>query len=828
MYLSIRVLFKTLHSLPYWLISLFLVTGCLSVRMPKDPSSSITNAASSFNHSTQAISSMECKVCHEKNRPVTTPPHGEGNDCKSCHNTTAWKGGTSSFDHSTVTNQACSNCHEKDRPITTPVHGGGADCKTCHVAGTTWLTGVGANNHTPEPATCNACHGPAGIKNDFPTKHIAVNGKDCKACHQASVGVYVDWKGGFFNHSPEPDTCATCHNDAGAHDSFPATHIATQGFDCKSCHQNSVGRFVDWKGGIFNHSPTPNACATCHADGAVKDSFPANHTVPTNGLDCRSCHGASITSGFADWKNGQFSHSPQPAVCATCHGDGKVKDSFPTGHIATQGFDCKSCHQSTLTNYTSWAGGIFNHTPTPAACATCHADGAVKDSFPANHISTNGADCKSCHTATISGGFKDWKNGRFLHNPVPASCASCHAGAGIHPSVPATHIPMNGSDCKSCHNASVTKGFTDWKGGVFTHTSSITACATCHATGAPKNSFPAIHISTQGLDCKSCHQASVTSGYVNWTNAYFTHSASIATCATCHADGKPKDSFPAVHIATQGLDCKSCHQATLATFTNWKNGIFNHNPTPANCGTCHATGAAHNSFPTPSTLHVPVAAGTDCKSCHMASVTGSYANWKNGQYPHNPEPSSCSTCHSTGGLHNSFPATGHLATNGADCKTCHIASVNGGYANWTGGTFAHSTTLIAQKNCMTCHSSDRPSTGRLMRQDPNITSNASHYGQFDCYYCHKTTLAWKDWNSSSTNHYNAAGTKIESCLPCHYSKKSPAFDGIGTARVSPHTNDASKFTLYTITSPAGTAAGASGMLGRCYACHNKGRRSWSQ
>lgn len=808
-----------------------LVSGCLTSPVPQDPSTSVFSTGNRFRHAPGVIGHLECKICHEKERPITTPPHGAGADCKGCHNPAGWLQGFGTFDHTRVLDQACSTCHEKDRPIETPPHGGGGDCKSCHMPGGGWLTGV-TDPHNPVPSQCNSCHGTKGNQNDFPANHIATEGKDCKACHQASIGSFVDWKGGFFNHIPDPGNCAICHDKGKAKESIKSGHIPTGGQDCKGCHQASIPSYRDWMGGIQNHTPTPQNCAICHDLGAPANSFPKLH-IATQGQDCASCHQASVVGKYVDWKGGKFSHSPVPASCTSCHGAGAIHDSIKTkpNHIPTLGLDCKGCHQASLATLSlptkNWKGGIQNHTPTPQTCAICHGAGQVSNSFPANHIATGGKDCKACHIATTTTGYKDWKGGVYDHVPAPTSCASCHSTGGVHPSFPAKHIPTGGKDCMACHQASVTNKYVNWKAGLYGHVPAPATCNTCHADTGAHDSYPANHpVATNGLDCKSCHQASVTNKYLDWKGGLFSHVPEPANCSTCHSATGSSPSFPANHVAIGTQDCKVCHQATLLTLAsptkNWKNAIYNHVPAPLSCNGCHSTGKTNASLPA---VHVPVGT-SDCKACHNATVLGGYKTWDGGQYPHPANLSACANCHGDGGLHDSFPpsanipgVTSHIAINGQDCKTCHNASVTGGFINWKGATFAHTQAMITGKNCSSCHAADRPTTGNSMSGDPKLTAASGHYGKFDCYYCHKTTLAFKDWNSRTTDHYNAVGTKIESCLPCHVR------DGQAEHRTL---TDTRYWGGYNMAAPAGSPANATGMMGVCYRCHNVARRSWAQ
>ncbi len=831
-----------------------LLSGCLTSPVPQDPSTSVFSTANRFRHAPGVIGHLECKICHEKERPITTPPHGAGADCKGCHNPAGWLLGFGTFDHTRVLDQACSTCHEKDRPIETPPHGGGGDCKSCHMPGGGWLTGV-TDPHNPVPSQCNSCHGPQGNKNHLPAVHISTMAKDCKSCHMATIGEFKSWSGGFYDHEPEPGNCTLCHGTGQAKVSIKAGHIPTLGLDCKGCHLASIPTYSDWKGGMQNHSPTPKNCGVCHDLGATKNSFPDKH-IATSGQDCVSCHQASVTNNYPKvdgWKGGKFNHVPQPASCSSCHDTGGIHDSIKSkpGHIPTLGIDCIACHQASLATLSlptkNWKGGIQNHTPTPQTCAVCHGVGQTKNHFPALHIPTFGKDCKVCHLVTTTTGYKDWKKGVYGHNPVPTTCAQCHSAGGAHPSYPAKHIPTGGKDCVSCHQGSVTNKYLNWKTGVFDHVPAPATCNTCHDDSGAHDSFPpsanvpnvTSHMATNGLDCKSCHQASVTSKYLDWKGGLFSHVPEPANCSSCHSATGSHPSLTPDHIAIGTQDCKVCHQATLATLPttnkNWKNPIYNHNPAPVTCAGCHGAGKANADFPA---VHVPVGT-SDCKACHLASVTNNYPKvngWKGGQYPHPANLSACANCHGDGGLHDSFPpsanipnVTSHIAINGQDCKTCHNASVTGGFKDWSGATFAHTSAMITGKNCSSCHAADRPVTGRLMAQDPALKATNGHYGKFDCYFCHKTTLGFKDWNSSSTSHYNAAGTKIESCLPCHYASEKPVFDQVrpvGTSHVE-HGTSLTYWGSYNINA-VGNQPGANGMLGVCYRCHNVARRSFAE
>ena len=442
-------------------------------------------------------------------------------------------------------------------------------------------------------------------------------------------------------------------------------------------------------------------------------------------------------------------------------------------------------------------------------------------------------DCKGCHTA----GTK-WSDATNLgHDPVPNQCSACHGEGEIYDSYPSPHIATGGADCIQCHTASINNGFTNWTGAKFLHTSTLvqnTSCTSCHGSGTSRDRFPTPHVPIGTTDCKACHQATVNGGFVDWKGAQFNHAPAVInanTCMSCHGNGGAKDSYPNTHVANGGQDCKSCHQASITNmFTNWKGAVFLHNEALVNqntCTSCHGDSAPYDEFPSG---HIAVGS-TDCKTCHQATVTGGFKDWKNASFNHSSSVlalNTCKSCHADGAAKDSFP-NDHIAVGAADCRDCHQASINNNFKDWKGGQFDHSPTLIAQKNCNSCHSSDRPGTGSFMAQDPALNVTDSHYGTYDCYFCHKTNQNWRDWNSSSTSHYEASGRKIESCLPCHFARERPQPNQRGNGPIGEHRNRTSWFTapIYEINA-SGNHPGSKGKLGNCYACHNKRRRSFDE
>ena len=266
-----------------------------------------TNAwkPSTFDHSrtafqlTGAHASSACKSCHAsqwKGTPTACIScHSKddahkgqfGNDCKSCHSTSAWK--PSTFDHSRAAFKL------------TGAHVNTA-CKSCHTSG--WKG---------TPSACVSCHS----KNDA---HNGQFGTDCQSCHSTSA-----WKPATFDHSRSsfkltgahvntackschtsgwkgtPSACASCHRDQ---------HGGQFGSNCSSCHSTNA-----WKPASYNgpHSfpmghGNANGCASCHPNGL-------------SSWTCYTCHNQNETIKHHNEKNlGDISN------CLRCHPDGRKNE----------------------------------------------------------------------------------------------------------------------------------------------------------------------------------------------------------------------------------------------------------------------------------------------------------------------------------------------------------------------------------------------------------------------------------------------------------------------------------------------------------------------
>lgn len=546
-------------------------------------------------------------------------------------------------------------------------------CAQCHEAG-----------RRISAARCLSCHKP--IADRIAKKvgvHRAVTG-DCVACHGEHAGPDAELRRldlHAFDHAAE-----TGFPLDGQHARLAAT--------CDACHKKRT--FVDLR----------PVCVSCHADvhkGAL-------------GTDCVRCH--STATRFKLTRSG-FDHSTarfaltgahRDVACEKCHLEGKFKGlAFDTcaachrePHRHKLAAACTDCHTTER-----WNTRTIDHVKTgftlvgahaQVACAKCHTNGVKAplrfDQCSACHVNLHRDsikdDCRACHTET------SFKAGRFDHTAR-------------------TRFPLIGKHeglaCRKCHvnvadtPAPAARRIVDFGGA-------RTACQACHEDA---------HKGDYGLQCDSCHRATVTfkvAAYVHPREpAFFTDQHARATCVRCHvnrpapvaqtafAKTGPRPAALAftcdtchqdVHLGQVGPTCDRCHEVAAPQF---KPARFSHVTTTfpltgrhqtVECVSCHTR--ENQAFPsgrgTAVKLH-PLAA--DCASCHKDPHFGQVDR-------------RCEICHETStfrvaaythqglteffaGFHGRYP-----------CASCHKKET---------GTFpAGSGTAIrfrVPKTCVGCH-----------------------------------------------------------------------------------------------------------------------------
>jgi len=144
------------------------------------------------------------------------------------------------------------------------------------------------------------------------------------------------------------------------------THTASDNGKCNTCHLGSTGYAEGVSSTPGNtHLGIPLVggvavnCDTCHKSTTNWTGIKTNpvrvsytHTVSDQN-NCSSCHTGSTDSNPVQ------------------HG-GAIGTGYFASHIAVNGSDCKTCHQASLPNYTSFAGGTATDHRTVADCTSCH------------------------------------------------------------------------------------------------------------------------------------------------------------------------------------------------------------------------------------------------------------------------------------------------------------------------------------------------------------------------------------------------------------------------------------------------------------------------
>jgi hypothetical protein len=326
-------------------------------------------------------------------------------------------------------------------------------------------------------ASLAACAGVLGLRKSgpkaFPHRAHVLAGVSCTACH---AGIEA---GGEALHLPEEASCVACHTKP--HDPNP----------CFGCHVAPYARaqLIEARAHLrFDHArhagPSNGNCMRCHVGVSEGD-----HQLRPAMATCFNCHGAeqkarqcdachkNLQDSFdlpashlahdGDWLRDHGERAASSAdLCQTCHAD-----RF-----------CASCHGVTapilpatrrfsdrLTASVHRAGFVARHSlearSDPGACQTCH----QPDRCATCHLDKGiaGPDRRSPHPPGWVGlAGSDNRHGREARRD-PASCASCHGGAGEqlcvqchavggvggspHPPGWSSKLPLGAMPCRLCH-----------------------------------------------------------------------------------------------------------------------------------------------------------------------------------------------------------------------------------------------------------------------------------------------------------------------------------------------------------------------------------------
>ena len=801
--------------------------------------------------------------------------------CETCHTSTVTPGGfaTWTMNHTGITS-GCASCHTGGTlgsanptvivgQTTHPTHiTTAAACETCHTSTvtpggfSTWTM-----NHTGITSGCSSCHDnskavafynvPQLVTDTIPPHIPFPTNVDCGTCHTStSTGAFTStWTMGVAGHnavSAQTPLCANCHGAAGA--IYTGVKLIDAGHmvyppsdDCGLCHTatNTASYTSFSNAGLtdpnFSHAGITTGCASCHSGqyaGVVSIPTVSTAHISIGSTPCENCHTTTtIPGGFSTWT---MNHAGFGSNCSSCHTGATLTDSKATvvvgktthpTHITTS-LPCESCHSTSSTSTGGFAAPnwTMNHSGITTGCSSCHdttkanafynVPTLVTDPSPPHIPVPSGAACESCHAQTFTTGAfaSGWSTGTTLHSQLTGTCASCHDTGKTYTGVvtkPTTHITYTAQDCgTTCHTSSNTSGYTSFLGAVGAHTSNpltgsagAVRCDNCHGGGTPGGlgagngglgtqgkAVAVNHIPTNGAaittgsgpDCVACH---TYTSFISWTNAQVHTAVSGTACNTCHASTK---SYVGVLVENTSIhipistDCAPCHSATQNSVGNFATSALpftaNHNLVSPLCATCHTANAtvspyqgallAQNSLGTHMATN-----GADCGTCHTPSNTSTYANWQGAVGSHSTNPlggsvTRCDSCHLT-----SSPGTFNGTAGAKEISTGHIPVPGGedcvschSYTTFTTGNTLMSHAGVSLTSCATCHGGTYASVGVVGKNTSHVTVNNG----LDCSSCHSTTVFTVGSGFSAPNWTmnHTANGNTSSCATCHVSTAS--------------------------------------------------------
>ena len=512
---------------------------------------------------------------------------------------------------------------------------------------------------------------------------------------------------------------------------------------------------------------------------------------------------------------------------------GALSTASFSGHVATFGNDCGTCHTSAASAFASWAGGKFTHAVTDTNCSNCHNGATATGLKTPPHIPVTGIQCSSCHTNTAAS-FVTYTMGAPGHTAVSSSrCDSCHNGAYTSEGTTGAqgtaafpgHVATFGNDCVTCHT-SAASAFVSWTGGKFTHAVTDTNCSNCHNGTAATGLKTPPHIPVTGIQCSSCHTNTAAS-FVTYTMGAPGHTAvSSSRCDSCHNGAYTSEgttgaqgtaAFPG-HVATFGNDCVTCHTSAASAFVSWTGGKFTHAVTDTNCSNCH-NGTTATGLKTPP--HVPVT-GIQCSNCHV-NTAASFTTYTMGLPGHTSVSANrCDSCHNgsftsegTTGAQGTASFANHVATAGRDCVACHTSSTSA-FASWAGGKYTH---VAADTNCSNCHNG---ATATGLKTPPHVPVTG-----IQCSNCHVNTAAsFVTYTMGLPGHTSVSASRCDSCHNGSFTSEGTS-GAQGTASFPNHVATSGKDCITCHTSSASAFVSWSGGIythaaadTNCSNCHN--------
>lgn len=246
-----------------------------------------------------------CLDCHKDVHGGQFASATYRNRCEQCHNESGFHPSTFTLARHQLTGfkltgghlaTACVDCHRPaEKPRAVAYHFERTDCTSCHQDPhrNQFAARMARLTSQRRAAGCEACHVTTRWSDVSRFDHVATEfdltgahkAVECAACHRPPnlerTLRNVDFKAA-------PTQCESCHEDAHA------AQFARGGITrCAGCHTTTK-----WKPSLFDHEKTKFSLAGGHRD-----------------VQCNTCH---VTVREVSEKRVRF-YSPTPTACASCH-----------------------------------------------------------------------------------------------------------------------------------------------------------------------------------------------------------------------------------------------------------------------------------------------------------------------------------------------------------------------------------------------------------------------------------------------------------------------------------------------------------------------------
>jgi len=659
------------------------------------------------------------------------------------------------------------------------------------------------------------------------TFHTPNSTVPCFTCHGPMHNITKPDESNRFikNTNTESTQCTTCHKTYNKHN---ASNITSGGINCTLCHSDDVHyiQVFSQSGGYVNKSSALKGnCTNCHQNssfygvlkaqpkaGNQSGRNPPNVTFPME-------HSDAANAGMK-WNQtpGYWTNSNQLTWCMYCHGNTTHNatalgrpSSFDGNNVVGVTFSattswCASCHwqgySSGANNYNSMVNtfkGANLLVPPEITGNATYSNTSNPSYFDHTSVSKGDQTCDGCHgTLTASTNITGLLHNVAIGQSGGANCTNCHnvggsAGSGklvnftamndtnaLHKnlnSLASTSLPAQNKKCWACHG----NGSEPSASSHPTNYQSPSKCVDCHVNRTNLNYTPnstllnvtqhywnGTSIDTAAANtCYDCHNKSeMMLGAFDPDGAGGVYSGANGGNGSSSHYGKKRADYSSI----QGTNnyCYNCHNngSTVFPFIDTANKtIANHsvnNPaTNPACSTCHSTGRIHNS-----TLNKPAFAL--------------------------PNSTYCTTCHGAGGsasLNNKSQHNGTVA-----CTQCHLNSSRSIHpVRYLEPAGTWNTVKTSAVNCTNCHQNtgvsgfNAPIIPSTLKHSNNISNgslwNATAYWTTEdgsCYYCHNntkhnTTALGRINNliiGDSNNTRNGSLDTTTYCIDCHYNSNS--------------------------------------------------------